>query len=315
VSETKRNVCLVASEVAPFAKTGGLADVAAALSRALHEEGHDVRLFLPFYPRIASEDRTFVPVDFLQDVPVSSGPRSYSFSVFTTPLPGSDLPVHLVHCPALYDRPGIYTADGDEHLRFAVLARAALDCCQRMGWSPDVVHCNDWHTALIPLFLKTLYAWDRLFARTRTVLTIHNIGYQGAFPESAVTDVGLDAWRDLLHQDDLRQGAVNFLKTGILYADAITTVSETYAREIQTETYGVGLQGLLQGRRSTLFGIVNGIDDQVWNPSTDPHLPAHYDREDLSGKRKCREELLREMGLRPAGGGPWRGSRPGRRCR
>lgn len=293
------SVCLASAEVAPFAKTGGLADVAAALAGALHRRGHDVRLFLPFYRRIAEQAPPLTPVPGLQDVRLEFGPHRPSFSVFQTPLPGSGCPVYLVHNAELYDRPGIYTHQGDEHLRFTFFSRAILESCQRMRWSPDVVHCNDWHTAVMPLMVRSL-EWDRLFARTRTILTIHNIGYQGTFDAGSLADVGLHSLRHHLHQDDLRQGFVNLLKTGVLYAHAITTVSETYAREIMTHEYGVGLAPYLVRRREVLFGIVNGVDYAEWDPSTDARIPANYSAEDLSGKRVCKARLLAEMGLAPA---------------
>ncbi len=293
-------VCFVASEVAPLAKTGGLADVSGALPRFLHAQGHDVRVFMPFYSSIDVRKHGLEPhpVDFLQDVPLEMGPHRYRFSVLTAALPGSSLMIYLVHCPALYDRPGIYTSGVDEHLRFLALSRATIESCQRMGFAPQIFHCNDWHTAFAPLFLRSLYAWDRLFAQTRTVLTIHNIGYQGIFPAEAAGDLSLGASAHLLHQDDLRQGRVNSLKHGILYADAITTVSPTYAREICTPQYGMGLEGTLRTRGNAVIGILNGVDYQEWNPATDRYLPFPFTPGDLGGKEKTRENLLRTLRLK-----------------
>ncbi len=293
-------VCFVASEVAPLAKTGGLADVSGALPRFLHAQGHDVRVFMPFYSSIDVRKHQLEPhpVEFLQDVPLELGAHRYRFSVLTAALPGSSLMIYLVHCPALYDRPGIYTSGVDEHLRFLALTRAAIESCQRMGFAPQIFHCNDWHTALAPLFLRSVYGWDRLFAQTRTVLTIHNIGYQGIFPAEAAGDLGLGAGAHLLHQEDLRQGRVNSLKHGILYADAITTVSPTYAREICTPQYGMGLEATMRARGNAVLGILNGVDYQEWNPATDRYLPFPFSPEDLSGKEKTCEHLLRKLRLK-----------------
>ncbi len=297
-------ICFLSSEVAPFAKTGGLADVSAALPQYLHRAGHDVRIFLPFYSSIDRGPHEFTAVDFLQAFPVELGTQRWILSVYSTKLPGSDTPVYLLHCPELYDRPGIYDDSGDEHLRFALLARATVECCQRMGWGPDVFHCNDWHVALLPLYLKTRYQWDRLFHGSRTVLTLHNLAYQGVFSSEHLGDLDLADQTDHLYLEDLGKGHVSFLKTGILYADWLTTVSPTYAQEIQTEDYGMGLESLLQARQDHLRGILNGVDYDDWNPETDRLLPHHYSKDDLSGKTKNKAHLLRELGLPTPDGVP-----------
>ena len=290
-------VCLVSAEVTPFAKTGGLGDVAAALTRYLAKHGHDVRTFLPLYGKLDRAGQAFTAVSFLSDVPIEMGDRTFTFSVFAATLPKSSVPVYFVACPPLYGRPAIYANDGDEHLRFAFLTRAALECCQRMGFAPQVFHANDWHTALAPLYLRTLYSWDRLFANTKTVLTLHNLAYQGAFPASYVREVGLAGCEKLLHQDELRGGRFSFMTTGLLHANAITAVSETYAREIQTSEHGFGLDPLLRARSGTVFGILNGVDYDEWSPEVDALIPARYAGSDLSGKAECRKRLLAEFGL------------------
>jgi starch synthase len=293
-------IALVASEVTPFAKTGGLGDVVSALAVALHRAGHDVKLFLPLYATLDRAGASFRPVEVVQAAPLRMGPWEVPFSIWQAEIPGSDLSIGFVHCPPLYGRAGFYTQDWDEGLRFAYLTRAALTACQHLGWSPQVFHCNDWHTALGPLFLRTVYGWDQqLFAATKTVLTIHNLGYQGKFPASLINDLGLAHESHLFWQDDVQAGFINFLKTGICYADAITTVSRTYADEIQTAEQGFGLDPLLRERRGALAGIVNGIDPDEWNPQTDPHIPAHYSADDLAGKARCKAALLAEAGLDP----------------
>jgi len=172
-----------------------------------------------------------------------------------------------------------------------------------MGWGPDVFHCNDWHTGLLPLYLKAGYAWDELFRDTKTLLTIHNIGYQGAFPAERLAELDLDEHRDLLYREDLDAGVLNMLKTGLLYADALSTVSETYAREIQTEEYGMGLEGILQARADHLFGIVNGVDYDVWSPEADELIPHRFSPDDPTGKAKNKRELLERFSLAPADDG------------
>lgn len=295
------SICLVSSEVAPYAKTGGLADVTAALARYLTRAGHDVRTFLPLYRRIATGKHEIEPVPGLADLSMQFGRRRVTYSILRTRMAKSDAPLFLVKCPEFYDREGIYAADGDEHLRFGFLSRAAIEACQHMRWRPDVFHLNDWHTGLVPLYLRTLYAWDRLFERTRTLLTLHNNAYQGIFPASVAADLDLQNETKFLHQEDLREGRLSFLKTGILYATALSTVSRTYAREIQGDELGMGLQGMLRQRDDHLFGIVNGVDVDEWHPSNDTLIPHRYDARDLSGKMRMKAALLAKSGL---SGGP-----------
>lgn len=289
------NVLFVSAEVAPFAKTGGLGDVGAALPRALRAAGHDVRIVLPCYRRIFEGNyrlKLLIP-----PITLAIGQSRISFETLEATLPDSDVPVYLIRCPRLYDRPNIYTGDADEHLRFALLNWAALRIAQQLGFAPDIVHANDWQTGLLPLMLKTVFAWDRLFENTRSVLTIHNIGHQGTFAASAISEVGLGMTAASFHQEHLAEGRMSFMLTGLLYANAITTVSPTYAREIQTVEHGVGLDGFLRQRRDVLFGILNGIDDTEWNPTKDRHLPARYSADDLTGKAANKAALLQQLRL------------------
>lgn len=297
-------ILMLAAEVAPFAKTGGLADVAAALTRHLAASGHDVRLLMPFYGRVQRGKWSFRPHPKLSGMRLAFGGRDYTYSVVTAKLPNSQAEVLFLHCPELYGRDAIYTWERDEHVRFGLFARAALEVCQWLQWAPDVLHCNDWHTGLAPLYLKAAYSWDRLFERTRTVLTIHNIGYQGVFPAETLHELGFGAHAHLLHQGDLAAGKLNYLKTGVIYADALTTVSETYAREIQTQDFGMGLADLLRARADSVVGIVNGVDYSEWDPASDTRIPQRYSAKDLGGKRLCRDQLLERMKLAPARGAP-----------
>jgi starch synthase len=289
------NILFVSSEVAPFAKTGGLGDVSAALPKALRAQGHDVRIVVPMYARVRGKGRVFTEI--LPEVTIALGAKRVTFSVYTSPLPGTDVPVYFIRCNGLYERASIYTGDADEHLRFITLSWAALKICQLLQWSPAVVHANDWQTALIPLILKTLLAWDKIFEHTRTVLTIHNIGHQGTFGAHILSDTGLQAVAHHFHQDQLREGRINFMLTGILYADAITTVSPTYAREIQTPEHGVGMDPFLRMRSNVLRGILNGIDETEWNPEVDAHLPVRYSADTLGNKEQCKQSLLNTVGL------------------
>jgi starch synthase len=291
------NICFVSSEVAPFAKTGGLADVSGALPRYISRHGNDIRIFMPMYSSIDYSKGEFHSVDYLRDLRLDFGGETISFSVVTTQLPESDVDVYMIHCPRLYHRGSIYTDDNDEYLRFAFLSRAAIECCQRMGWAPDIFHCNDWQSSLIPLYLRTVYNWDRLFWHSKTVLTIHNIAYQGGFPANVLDHIGLGGDRDKLAREDLDAGIVNYLKTGIIHCDLITTVSNTYAHEIQTAEYGHGLQDYLRRRSDSLIGIVNGVDYQEWGPEQDKLIPANYSINDLSGKETCKRVLMEKMEL------------------
>ncbi len=293
----RMNVCFIASEVAPFAKTGGLGDVSGALPKYLSARGLDVRVFMPLYSSIDTSAYDLHEVEYLQNVPLRIGERTIVISVYTTLLPGSDVDVYLIHAPDYYSRGSIYTDHDDEYFRFYLLSHAALVCCQYMGWSPDIVHCNDWQTALVPVLLRTTFNWDGLLRRSRTVLTIHNIAYQGIFPSSVLHDLGLSSHRDLFFQDDLTNGVVSYMKSGILYADVVTAVSKTYAREIQTPEFGAGLDGLLRRRSEALIGIVNGIDVNEWNPEIDALIPAHYSLNDPAGKQVCKENLASRMEL------------------
>jgi starch synthase len=200
------SVALLSSEATPIAKTGGLADVVAALAKYLHAQGHDARVFLPGY---ASIDRKAVgarPLPALTDLSLEFGGHRYRYDVLQGELPGSGAPLLLIDCPVLFARKALYTQDVDEHLRFIAFTRAAFETCQRLQWAPDILHCNDWHTGFAPLYLKTVYAWDRLFAATRSVLTIHNIGYQGASRPSVPPMSASAKPHWLLHQDELRAG-------------------------------------------------------------------------------------------------------------
>jgi starch synthase len=291
------NICFATAEIAPLAKAGGLADVSAALVKYLHADGHDIRLFVPAYALIRREELDLYPVQFLQNVPLYLGSHRYEFSVLTARLPGSQAFIYLIDCPACYDRPGIYTDDPDEHRRFLLLTHAAFLCCQRMGFAPHILHFNDWHTAIGPLLRRTSYGWDGLFRNARTVLTIHNIGYQGVIGAGSLPELLNPSQAHLLDHGELAAGRVNLLRTGLHYADLITTVSPTYAREIQGPEYGMGLDALLRARSSSLLGILNGVDYDVWDPRRDQYLPRRFGSNQLGVKASLKEEFQQRLEL------------------
>lgn len=298
----KLNICAIASEVVPLAKSGGLADVASALSRELTRAGHDVRLFVPFYAQIARARLDVTRVDSLQNLGIVTGSHEYRVDIWRALLPGSTTPVYLVESDALYARRALYTADPDEHRRFLVLTRAALECCRRMNFRPHIVHSHDWHAALAPLWLRSNYKNDPVFSTTRSVMTVHNIGYQGEFRAADVADLDLGPDLYLLHQDDLRAGRINALKHGILHADAVTTVSPTYAREITTPQFGMGMEQALAARGSAVRGILNGVDYDEWDPRRDRYLPTHFSAADLAGKADLKRNFLLRQNMKPAPG-------------
>ncbi|MFI4914188.1 MAG: glycogen synthase [Steroidobacterales bacterium] len=290
-------IAFVSAEMTPFAKAGGLADVSGALVKYLHADGHDIRLFMPAYSSIALAQLDAQPVEYLQDIPLQLGAVHYVFSVLTARLPQSAAYVYLIDCPACYQRPGIYTTDADEYRRFLLLTHAAFLCCQRMGFAPQIMHFNDWHTAVGPMLLRAMYSWDQLFGQARSVMTVHNIGYQGIIGAAAVGEVLPSGPTSMLHQQELREGRINLLRHGLMHADLITTVSPTYAREIRTPEYGMGLDDTLRARADELVGILNGVDYDEWNPRRDKYLPRHYTANQLGIKTSLKEEFLKRLGL------------------
>jgi len=288
------HIAFVASECVPFSKTGGLADVVGALPRALAAAGHEISVFVPRYrlTRI-SEERTVV-----QSITIPFDDRYRFCSV----LSGAGYPgvrFFFIDYPPYFDRDGLYgTASGDfpdNAERFALFCRAVLEASKILG-VPDIFHCHDWQSALVPVLLRTQYLEDPAFRECGTVFTIHNIGYQGLFPAEILPLLTLP-W-DLFTITKMEFfGNVNFLKGALAYADLITTVSRKYAQEIQTTEFGFGLDGVLKERAQTVIGILNGVDYEEWNPETDRFIAAHYSADDLSGKRECKQDLLASFGL------------------
>lgn len=290
-------ILFVAAECTPYAKTGGLGDVVAGLSKALRQMGHDARVLIPFYRQI---DRAKYDIHPAGTACIHMGAGIEHWVGLSETRMDNEVPVWFVEFDAYFGRPGIY--DGplghylDNPYRFAMLSKAALQICKDQDFIPDIIHVHDWHTAVVPVLLKT---WERFLSplsRTASVLTIHNIGYQGVYPPDVLAYLGLG--REHFTPDKLEDhGKINFLKSGVTFADALTTVSPTHAQEILTPEGGMGLAPYLNNRRADFFGILNGVDYAHWNPTTDRHLPARYTATDLTGKAVCKAALQRQMEL------------------
>lgn len=268
-------VLLASSEVVPFAKTGGLADVAGSLPLALEELGVDVRVIMPKYASVkASGDSAKI---------------------------GKSIKVYFVENEDYFNRKELYAdsfGDYKDNLdRFVFFSREILERCRKEDFAPDVIHCNDWQTALVPVYLNTIYKYDPFFANTRTLYTIHNLAYQGLFPKEEFPKIGLD-WA-LFHIDYFEfYDKVNLMKAGLVYSDAISTVSPTYAKEILTREFGCGLEGVLNTRENALFGILNGIDYNLWSPEKDTKIFKNYSVDSLQDKYLNKEMFQKEMGLK-----------------
>lgn len=292
-------IAFITTECVPYAKTGGLADVAGSLPAELVKLGCEVKIFIPKYSLI-DENRHGLKYNWdISEMPIRINGIIRSVHIYQSKLPDTDIDVYFVDCPHYFYRHIIYTNDPDEDERFILFSKAVIETLQRLQWAPDVINCNDWQTGLLPLFIKDNYNWDRLFDHTATLFTIHNIGYQGLFSKSVLFSAEI---RESLFYPGghiQQDGGVSFMKAGISFADIINTVSNTYAHEILTPEYGAGLEATLQQREDDLFGILNGVDYNIWNPETDKHLPYHYTINNLGGKHLNKSYLLKHFGIKP----------------
>jgi starch synthase len=291
-SPSHKRVLLITAECTPLAQTGGLGDMVAGLSKALKQRGHDVRIVMPLYQSI---DRAKHGITFSRSCCIHFGRGEEIWvGIFEGKLDG-EVPVWFIDYARYFERPYIYD-DKEDCYRFGVLSKAALQICKDTAWIPHIAHVHDWMTSMSAVFLKT---WDRVLSplsHTASVLTIHNIGYQGKFSPSVLPFYGLGG--DYMAPDRFEDfGMINLLKAGIQYADAVTTVSPTYANEIRGPIGGMGLAPYLNNRSEHVFGIVNGVDAEVWNPATDKYLPARYSRDNLAGKAACKKALQKRFGL------------------
>jgi len=291
-SPSHKRLLFVTAECTPLAQTGGLGDAISGLSKALRKRGHDVRIVMPLYQGI---DRAKHGITFSRSCCVHFGRGEEVWvGIFEGRLDG-EVPIWFIDYARYFDRPYIYN-DQEDCYRFGVLSKAALQICKDTAWIPHVAHVHDWMTSMSAVFLKT---WDRVLSplsHTASVLTIHNIGYQGKFSHAVLPFYGLGG--DYMSPDRFEDfGMINLLKAGIQYADAVTTVSPTYAHEIRGPIGGMGLAPYLNNRSEHVFGILNGVDTSVWNPSADKYLPARYSRDDLAGKAVCKKALQERFGL------------------
>jgi len=300
--DTRLAILMAAAEVHPLAKVGGLADVMGALPRALAGLGHDVRIALPYYGAIKDKK---LSVDRIKgaDLKITIGDSSRRAPIWLAEMPGSTVRIFLIENDDLFGRPGIYTDPKtgkdypDNAERFVFFSRAVLALIEKTGWSPDVIHCHDYQAGFIPAWLKTSAIGDQL-RDVGTVFTIHNLAYQGLYPKEIASKAGFGA--DLVRPMGPLEfyGKINMMKAGIVFADTITTVSPTYAMEIQTSEFGHGLEGVLKSRSRDLVGILNGADYEVWDPAADRLLPANYSTKDLAGKAKCKQSLIKRTRLK-----------------
>ncbi|HUB02160.1 MAG TPA: glycogen synthase, partial [Terriglobales bacterium] len=288
------HIAFVASECVPYSKTGGLADVVGALPHALASLGHKVSVYLPRYRQTKLTD----PETVVRSITVPFDDK-YRFCSVVTQGTSAGVRFYFVDYPDYFDRDALYgTAAGDypdNAERFALFSRAVLEASKILG-VPQIFHCHDWQSALVPVMLRTLYTEDPAFREVGTVFTIHNMGYQGLFPPEILPLLMLP-W-DLLTISKMEFfGQVNFLKGALVYSDFVTTVSKKYSHEIQTTEYGFGLEGVLRNRASTVTGILNGVDYDEWSPQTDKFIAAKYSPQDLAGKEKCKKDLLNAFGV------------------
>lgn len=289
---SKLKILYAAAEVVPFAKTGGLADVAGALPKVLAEMGHDVRIVMPRYGQIDAEKYGLRPITGQFGIPHGKDWIQISIEQ-SDAIPG--VPTYFIRNDYLFDRNSLYGQGDDDH-RFIAYSRGTMEMFDKIGWMPDVISCNDWHSGLMPVYTKTIYANRPGFRDIGTLFTIHNLAYQGVFSPDVMELAGLP-W-ELFTWDRLEYyGQFDFMKAGLVYADTLSTVSPTYAKEIQTPEFGEGLEGVLSYREHVLYGILNGIDYDIWSPKTDNLIPANFSADNLDGKQVCKRELQREMGL------------------
>ncbi|QDT22740.1 glycogen synthase GlgA [Gimesia chilikensis] len=296
-------IVVASSEAIPFAKTGGLADVASALSKALADAGHEVSLFLPCYPQsIAKRGLNLDDFELCSEkVTISVGSKEVEARLRKTGFPGSSATVYLVEQARYFDRPELYHEGGRDYQdnceRFIFFSRAVMEFTKKLNLSPDIIHANDWQTGLIPALLNIEYEDQPGFEKTAAVYTIHNMAFQGQYWHWDMLLTGID-WKYFNRHQMEFFGQLNLLKTGIVFSDMVTTVSPTYAKEIRTEQFGYGLHGVLDSHSDRLVGILNGVDTTDWNPEIDPHIAANYSAKTVTeGKPRCKAALQERMGL------------------
>jgi starch synthase len=298
-------VWYLASEVSPFAKTGGLGDVTGSFPKALKTKNQEIRVIMPKYKSINERKYVLREVIRLKDIPVTINDVTRTINVKSAFLPDSKVQIYFVEIPEFFGRSGLYTdsATGkdfpDNAERFAYFCKGALETLKILSWRPDIIHCNDWQSALTPYYLNTIYKDDDFLQGIKTIFTIHNFSYQGVFKKSVAPS--LDIQPEEVEENGAfeNDGNLNLLKGAILYSDQITTVSETYAKEISTKKeFGYGLEKVLQKKSKAFSGIINGVDYSVWSPSVDKLIPFKYSEEDMEGKKQNKQALLTRVNLK-----------------
>ena len=294
-------IAFITAEIAPFSKTGGLGDVSAAFPKAMQGLGHKIIIITPFYKSIDTKKYRIQVVK--ENIIAKIGDKIEIFDLYVSFIPHSKVPVYFIKNPYLY-REGIYVdEDGEDYsdsaYRFLTFTKSVFAMLKWLKFSPDIIHCNDWHLGLLPFFLKTEYNSIDLFRKTKSVFTIHNIGYQGIYPFEDIADAQIS---EVYFDEDLLgfYGKLNFMKAAVVYADIVTTVSSKYAEEIQTKEFGYGLESFIKKRKEDLYGIVHGVDLNVWNPKKDPLLIKNYDSKNLKGKVESKNYLQDKLNLNVA---------------
>lgn len=290
-------IAFVASEVFPYAKTGGLADVAGSLPIELNNLGNEVKVFMPKYNIFGEVEHGLHYQWDIGEIPIRVAGNVHSVHVHTAKLPRSNVEIYFVDCPYFFHRFRVYTNDHDEDERFILFMKGVIEIMQRIGWAPDVIHCNDWQTGLLPLLMRENYGWDKMFHNTATVYTIHNVAYQGRFSKDTFAKAEIKEEHYLHGGIGEYEGGINFMKTAILTSDVINTVSQTYAHELLTAEYGEGMEPFLRERTHDFYGIINGIDYHIWNPEKDVLLPFQYSATNLSGKLQNKKFLAEQLGF------------------
>ena len=289
----------VSPEIIPYAKTGGLADVVGTLPLYLEKAGHEVSMFIPLYKSVKESGIDIKLLDITFDIPI--GDTEHTVTLWKSTHHGSkNIAIYFIQRDEYYDRDALYGTESgdyqDNSERFIFFSRAVIEAVKRLGLPIDIIHCHDWQTALIPVYLKTLFTHDEKLSSIKTVLTIHNLAYQGIFRHEEMKLTGLDMslfnWQNLEHW-----GNVNFLKGGIVFSDIVTTVSKKYAEEIRTVEFGCGLEDVIKEYENKLYGIINGVDYTEWSPENDNLIPHQYSVEDISGKALCKKHLQKKLNL------------------
>ncbi len=289
----------VSPEIIPYAKTGGLADVVGTLPLYLEKAGHEISMFMPFYKSVKKSGIDIKLLDITFDIPIDD--IKHTVTLWKSIHHGSkNIAIYFIQRDEYYDRDALYGTESgdyqDNSERFIFFSKAVIEAIKRLGLSIDIIHCHDWQTALIPVYLKTLFKHDEKLSSIKTVLTIHNLAYQGIFRQEDMKLTGLDMslfnWRNLEHW-----GKVNFLKCGIVFADIVTTVSKKYAEEIRTVEFGCGLEDVIKEYENKLYGIINGVDYTEWSPENDNLISHQYSVEDISGKTLCKMHLQKRLNL------------------